>query len=247
MFHLLQRMVRCVKCNRVFGCRSSNLTTVRSQGIAFMRDLESPRRRYVCYGMSKLGRKCRDHPYIRAGQLEEVVLTEVKKVLRNPDLILAGLKSMDSEDDGGLAKQLVRAENDLKKVPVEHSMAVSLYLSGKITESELDHQRRFINERMETVRAMLEDYRAQASMKAEKKSLGGNIVRWADKFGEGVDNLPPEDLREALRLIVDEIVIDRDNRVTIAWESQPMKSCRLRKRRHSPVRVSAHRGVRRRV
>ena len=34
------------------------------------------------------------------------------------------------------------------------------------------------------------DYRAQASMKAEKKALAGNIVRWVEKIGEGIDNLP---------------------------------------------------------
>ena len=142
-------------------------------------------------------------------------MTEVRRVLQNPDLIVAGLKSMDSEDDGGLAKQLVRAENDLKKVQVEDSRAVGLYVSGKITESELDHQRKCINERVEIAQALLEDYRAQASMKAEKKALAGNILRWADKFGEGLDNLPQGDLRKVLRLIVDEIVIDRDNHVTI--------------------------------
>ena len=153
--------------------------------------------------------------YIRADQLEEVVFTEVKGMLQNPDLILASLKSMDSEDDGGLAKQLARVEKDLKKVQVEDSRAVGLYVSGKITERELDHQREFIGERMETARAKVEDYRAQASMKAEKKAVAGNIVGWANKIGEGVDNLPPEDLREVLQLIVNEIVIDRNNHVTI--------------------------------
>ena len=82
-------------------------------------------------------------------------------------------------------------------------------------KEKLDHQRKFINERMETAHAKVEDYRAQASMKAEKKALAGNIVRWVEKIGEGIDNLPPEDLGEVLRLVVDEIVIDRDNHVTI--------------------------------
>ena len=215
VFYLLQHLIRCGECNRFFGCRSVNRTTVRAKGKTYMRDLESPRRRYVCYGMSRLGRKCRDHSHIPADQLEKVVVTEVRRVLQNPDLIVAGLKSMDSEDDGGLAKQLVRAENDLKKVQVEDSRAVGLYVSGKITESELDHQRKGINERVEIAQALLEDYRAQASMKAEKKALANNILRWADKCGEGLDNLPQEDLRKILGLIVDEIVIDRDNHVTI--------------------------------
>ena len=214
-FYVLRRMVTCGECNRLFGCRSSKRKKVRSQGAVHMRDRETTIQYYLCYGMYNEGLKCREHSYIRADQLEEVVVTEVKRMLQNPDLILAGLKSMDSEDDGGLAKHLARAEKDLKKVQLEDSRAVSLYVSGKITERELDHQRKLINERMETARAKVTDYRAQASMKAEKKALAGNIVRWVDKIGEGVDNLSQEDLREVLRLIVDEIVIDRDNHVTI--------------------------------
>ena len=75
-----------------------------------MRDRETTIQYYLCYGMYNDGLKCREHSYVRADQLEEVVVTEVKGMLQNPDLILAGLKSMDSEDDGGLAKQLARAE-----------------------------------------------------------------------------------------------------------------------------------------
>ena len=214
-FYMLRRMVKCDVCNRLFGCRSSKRKKVKSQGEVHMRDRETTIQYYLCYGMYNDGLKCREHSYIRADQLEEVVVTEVKRMFQNPDLILAGLKSMDSEDDHGLAKQLAMAEKDLKKVQVEDSRAVGLYVSGKITERELDHQRKFINERMETAHAKVEDYRAQASMKAEKKALAGNIVQWVEKISEGIDNLQPEDLGEVLRLIVDGIVIDRDNRVTI--------------------------------
>ena len=170
-------------------------------------------------------------------------------MLQNPELILAGLKSIDSEDDNGLEKQLARAEKDLKRAEAEDSIAVGLRVSGKITESELDHQRKCINERVEIAQALLDDYRAQASMKAEKKALAGNILRWADKIGEGVDNLSQEDLREVLRLIVEEIVIDRDNRVTITMgiPTNEIVSIENEASHSSPVRVSDHRGVRRRV
>ncbi len=213
-FYLLQRMMTCDECNRLFGCRSSKRKKVQSQGEVYVPDRETTIQYYLYYGMYNDGLKCREHSYIRADQLEEVVVTEVKRMFQNPDLILAGLKSMDSEDDG-LAKQLARAEKDLKKVEVEDSRAVGLYVSGKITERELDHQRKLIKERRDTAQAKVEDYRAQASMKAEKKALADNIVRWVEKIGGGIDNLPQEDLREVLRLVVDEIVIDRDNRVTI--------------------------------
>ena len=116
VFFLLQYRIRCCECNRFFGCRSVKRTTVRAKGKTYMRFLELPRRRYACYGMSRLGRKCRDHSHIPADRLEKVVVTEVRMMLQNPELILAGLKSIDSEDDGGLAKQLAKAEKDLNKL-----------------------------------------------------------------------------------------------------------------------------------
>ncbi len=64
-------------------------------------------------------------------------MTEVKRMLQNPDLILASLKSMDSEDDGGLAKQLARVEKDLKRVQVEDSRAVGLYVSARSRKESL--------------------------------------------------------------------------------------------------------------
>ena len=42
-----------------------------------------------------------------------------------------------------------------------------------------------------------------------------NLVQWADKFGRGLDDLPQEKRRDVLRLIVDQVLIDRDNNVSI--------------------------------
>ena len=77
--------------------------------------------------------------------------------------------------------------------------------------------------------------------------MAGNILRWVNKIGEGLDNLPQEDLRKVLRLIVEEIVIDRDNHVTITMgiPTNEIGSIENEASHSSPVRVSAHRGVRR--
>ena len=48
-----------------------------------------------------------------------------------------------------------------------------------------------------------------------KRVLTANIVEWAGRVGDGLDDLSPEERREVLRLIVDQIVIDRDNNVSI--------------------------------
>ena len=139
----------------------------------------------------------------------------VKGMIQNPELIVAGIESLDAQEGGGLAEQAVRAERDLHKIQVEEERAIRLYVSGKITENQLDQQRRFITERLEAARATLNDLRARESMASDKRTLIQNLVQWAGKFGRGLDDLPQEKRRDVLRLIVDQVLIDRDNNVSM--------------------------------
>ena len=48
-----------------------------------------------------------------------------------------------------------------EKVQIEEDRAIRLFVSGKISENQLDRQRKFITERLDNCRARLDDYRAQ--------------------------------------------------------------------------------------
>ena len=159
--------------------------------------------------------RCRERPYIRADRLEELVWGEVKKVVQNPDLIVEGIESLDTQEDGGLAKRIASAEREFRGVQMEEDRAIGLYVSGKITENQLDQQRKLILERLEAARAKLDDYRAQESLTVEKRVLMENIAEWAGKVGDGLDSLSSEERRDVLKLIVDQIEIDRENNVSI--------------------------------
>ena len=215
VFYLLQHLLRCAECGLLFACRSKTRRTVKRKDRTYQYDLKTPARHYHCYGMQREHLRCRERPLIRAGRLEELVWSEVKKVVGNPGLIVEGIESLDTQEDGGLAKRTAGAERELRRVQMEEDRAIGLYVSGKITEGQLDHQREGIRERLEAARAKLDDYRAQASLATEKRVLTANIVEWAGRVGDGLDDLSPEERREVLRLIVDQIVIDRDNNVSI--------------------------------
>ena len=123
-------------------------------------DLKTPSRYYRCYGMQREHLRCRERPYIRADRLEELIWNVVKSVVQNPDLIVKGMESMGERQDGGLEKRIAQAERELGKVQKEEDRAIGLYVSGKITEEQLDNQRRLIHERLEAARASLDDHRA---------------------------------------------------------------------------------------
>ena len=215
IFYLLQHLVRCAECGRLFACKSTTRRTVKSNGSIYKYNLKTPYRHYHCYGMLSEGLRCRERSHIKAGQLEELVWSQVKEMIQNPELIVAGIEALDTQGEDGLGKRIARAARDLQKVQIEEERAIRLYVSGKIKEDQLDQQRKFILERLETAREKLDDLRARESMASEKRGLMENLVQWAGKFGKGLDNLPDEKRRDVLRLLVDQILVDRNNNVSI--------------------------------
>ena len=139
----------------------------------------------------------------------------MKRVIQNPDLIVACIDTLDSQESGGLEEEIAQAERDLRSIQMEEDRAVRLFVSGKITEAQLDLQRKFITERLESARAKLDDYRAREASGAEKLRMMETILTWARNVGPRIDDLTDEQRMEFLQMIVEEVVIDRDNRVSI--------------------------------
>ena len=76
VFYLLQSIVRCAECGLLFGGKATKRDFVRRNGKTYKYELDPPRRYYKCYGMQRYRTRCREHPFIRAEQLEELVWNE---------------------------------------------------------------------------------------------------------------------------------------------------------------------------
>ena len=213
--YLLQHLLKCGECGRNFHARASWKTTSVRKGKAYTYDLTTPRRYYMCNGMQSMRLRCREKPYIRAEQLEEPIWREVKRVLQNPDLIVAGIADLDFQDGVGMEDEIAQAERDLRSIQMEEDRAIRLFVSGKITKAQLDLQRRFITERLESARAKLDDYLVQETSGAEQRRLMEEVLAWAREFGQGLDEVTPEERHDYLQALVEEVVIDRDNNVDI--------------------------------
>ena len=154
------------------GCSANTRKEVKRNARTYTHTLGPPRRYYKCYGYQTLRLRCREKPMIRAERLEELVWDEssVKRVLQNPDLIVAGIEALNGSEDGGMDEERARLERDLQRVQLEEDRAIRLYVTGKISEEQLDHQRRFITERLESLQAKLEDCRAAESADVQMMS-----------------------------------------------------------------------------
>ena len=216
VFYLLQHMVRCAECGFLMGGAATTKKEVKRNGKVYKYEMNPPRRYYRCYGYQQMRLQCRPKPMIRAERLEGLVWNEIRKVLENPGLIIAGIEALSSQEDGGgLVEEIALAERDLQKVQMEEDRAIRLYVSGKITEDQLDHQRKFITERLEMLRAKLAGYRSQQTALAEKRSLMENFVAWAEKMGDRLDDLTDEGRRKVLQFLLDGATIDSGYNVQI--------------------------------
>ena len=126
------------------------------------------------------------------------------------------IDALNVREDRGAAEELAKGERDLREVQREEERCIRLYVSGKITEDQLDHQRKFVTEGLESLRAKVEDYRAQWVTDTERRALAVRLIEWARKFGEGTEGLNAEQRREILQLLVDGVMIDRDDSVSIS-------------------------------
>ena len=215
VLYLLQHLLKCAECGHNFHAKSTWRTTNVRNGKKYRYDLPTPRRYYKCNGMQSLRLRCRERHYIRAERLEEPIWSEVKRVLQNPDLIVAGIDTLDSQEGGGMEEEIAQAERDLRSIQMEEDRAIRLFVSGKIIEAQLDHQRKFITERLESARAKLDDYRAREASGTEKRRLMETVLTWARNVGQGIDELTDEQRKELLQMVVEQVVIDRDNNVDI--------------------------------
>ena len=199
VLYLLQHLLKCGECGHNFHAKSTWRTTNVRNGKKYRYDLPTPRRYYMCNGTLSLRLRCRERPHIRAERLEEPLWSEVKRVIQNPDLIVAGIDTLDSQKGGGLEEEIAQAERDLRSIQMEEDRAIRLFVSGKITEAQLDHQRKFITERLESARAKLDDCRAREASGTEKRRLMETVLTWARNVGQSLDALTPEQRREFLQ------------------------------------------------
>ena len=88
--------------------------TIRRGGKVYQYDIDPPVRYYRCYGISKGIRDCREHPFIRADRLEHLIWDEVERVIQQPEVIMSGIESLRTMDEGQLQRQMAQVERELR-------------------------------------------------------------------------------------------------------------------------------------
>ena len=56
----------------------------------------------------------------------------MKRVVQNPDSIVAGIDPIHSQESGGLEEQIARVERDLRSLQTREERAITLFVTGWI-------------------------------------------------------------------------------------------------------------------
>ena len=216
-FYLLQHFMVCEECGLRFSCRSIRKTAYRANGRSYSYEYDPPHRHYGCGGMIRRGQKCRERPYMKAGPIEKLVWSEVAAILKMPKIIMQAFEGEGSRHNAEkLSRQIAQAERDLQRVQTEEDMAIRLHISGKITEAQLDTQRKFITERVEYAREKLDHLKEEERALQHRDRIAENVQAMAEEIGVGIDALTDDGKKEVLKLVLDRVGIDSAGNVKIS-------------------------------
>ena len=74
---------------------------------------------------------------------------------------------------------------------------------------------------------MLDQYRGRAARGVENLRLTEAVLAWARDVGQNLDALTPVQRRELLQMVVEEVIVDRNNKADITLaipiESEPTR------------------------
>ena len=153
-------------------------------------------------------------------------------MLEAPSVIIAGIESQVDPGSENLIEEQARADRDLREVQMEEDRLIRLYLAGRITEDQLDHQRKFISERLENLPAKLRGYQAHLAMDATKLQVAQRVQEWARRSCTGAGRNGAEEQGELLQNVVDEITVDRETILKIRSLSLLSRTLQLPRTHH---------------
>ena len=180
VLYLLQHLLKCGECGHNFHAKSTWRTTNVRNGKKYRYDLPAPRRYYKCNGMQSLRLRCRERHYIRAERLEEPIWSEgqARYSEPRPDRRRYRLPRFP----GGRRDWRSRSPRPSETCGAsrwKRTAPSGCSYQERSPKPQLDHQRKFITERLESARAKLDDYRAREASGTEKRRLMETVLTWA--------------------------------------------------------------------
>jgi site-specific DNA recombinase len=199
---IVQGLVSCSKCGYALS-RTSTRSSARN--IHYYRCLGSDAWRRLS------GPVC-DNPPVRQDLLDDVVWTEVVRLLEDPGLIqseldrrLAAAKTADpaKQRERDLQRELARARKSMDRL-------LTAYQEDLLSLDELRRRMPELRQREQTLQTELQSILDQTNDRAVYLRLAQTLSSFLARLRTAADTLDIEERRRIVRLVIKEILVDKD-------------------------------------
>jgi len=199
---VVQGLVSCQKCGYAFS-RTSTSTTARK--IHY----------YKCIGSDswrKLGGPVCDNRMVRQDLLDQIVWTEVIRLLEDPTLVqqeldrrLAAARSSDpsKKREQSLQRELTRVGKDIERL-------LTAYQEELLSLEQLRERMPLLRQREQTLRAELQAIADQATDRAKFLRLAETLTAFLGRLRSAADTADVIERQRIVRLVVKDILIGDD-------------------------------------
>jgi site-specific DNA recombinase len=204
---LLQGLVVCGQCG--YGLYRTSTKTTRQQA-----------RYYRCLGSDGY-RHLRQPPCpckpIRVEDLDEAVWKQVIDLLEKPELIQAELDRRRQEKLRTAPTELRRGElqQSLKRTELQIDKLLDAYQEGLVELQQLRHRMPELRRKQQTVQKELESAQWEALLTEKTHHWEQSLTDFTGRLRQSAQTLNITERQKVIRLLIKDIVVEVDNRITI--------------------------------
>ena len=207
--YLLRGLVQCEQCGASYSGAAST-----SNGYRYLY-YSSQSKRATREKRLKTNHSC---TRVRAEWLEELVWSDVRSFLKNPEEILERARAELAEDTESedLEQRHASLTRRLAAKQAEKGRYVKLYAQGHLDEEELEVHLVDLKNQVENLRLLISSVEAEVARKEEDKLTAQTTEAWLLTLRERVEELEEdtedalERHRELVKLLVEQITVDRN-------------------------------------
>jgi site-specific DNA recombinase len=204
---LLQGLLVCGQCG--YGLYRTSTKTTRRQAI-YYRCLGSDGYRHL------MERPCQCRP-IRVEDLDELVWQQIIDLLEKPELIRAELdrRRQESLRTDPLEQRRGDLQQSLKRTELQIDKLLDAYQEGLVQLEQLRQRMPELRRKQQTVQKELENARWKALMAEKTEQLEQSLGDFVTRLRQAAQTLSITERQKVVRLLIKEIVVEVDNRITI--------------------------------
>lgn len=194
-FYLLRGLLVCGECGRTLAGRSYANGTVR----------------YYCTNQGSnlsLAEPC-PCPPVDGNIVEPLAWQAVADLLTDPQLILDYYLARQDESDV-TPHELKRVRQELSLIENQNQRLVDAYQAEVIELDELETRRRALDQQRQVLKRRLSELEQLAQQQARQDALTSDITEFCKNLESVLQSPTPEEQRQVLRLVVDHILVGKD-------------------------------------